>query len=133
MRPRYLVELEDKQTGLHYFETYMRYIFNSYQQITESDFQEITKDIEKIFVEGSEYTMTLAEIFRREGMEKGIERGIEKGETIALSKTAIKLLTKKFGIIPNDLKMRLQELDVATLEIIVEDILDMKSIDEINI
>jgi hypothetical protein len=60
----------------------MRYIFSSYQVITERDFREITKDIEKIFIKGSEYAMTLAEIFRREGMEKGIE----KGETIALSK-----------------------------------------------
>jgi predicted transposase YdaD len=109
---------------------------NTYQQITESDFQEITKDIEKIFVEGSEYAMTLAEMFRREGRQEGRQEGWqegrEEGETMALVKATIKLLTKKFGIIPNDLKMRLQELDVASLEIIVEDILDMKSIDEIN-
>ncbi|MCX7951838.1 MAG: Rpn family recombination-promoting nuclease/putative transposase [Clostridiales bacterium] len=136
----YLSELEDKQTGIQYFETYMRYIFSSYQDMTRSDFENIARKIEKTFIEGSEEIMTLADMFREEGMKKGIEegikegieKGIEKGEIMALVKTAIKLLTKKFGIIPIELKQKLQELDVSTLEIIVENILDMESLDELN-
>lgn len=96
--------------------------------MTREDFESIAKEIEKIFIEGSEKIMTLADIFRQEGMEKGIE----KGETTALFKTAIKLLTKKFGIIPNEVKLKLQKLDAATLEIIIENILDMQNIEELN-
>ncbi|MEZ0537302.1 Rpn family recombination-promoting nuclease/putative transposase [Caldicellulosiruptoraceae bacterium PP1] len=133
---KYLAELEDKQTGVQYFETYMRYIFSAYTDMTRSDFENIAKEIEKTFIEGSENIMTLADIFREEGMQegikKGIEKGIEKGETMALVKTAIKLLTKKFGIIPNELKEKLQELDATTLEIIVENILDIERLDELN-
>ncbi|NLC45121.1 MAG: transposase, partial [Clostridiales bacterium] len=40
--------------------------------------------------------MTLAERFRNEGKEEGLERG----ETNALARTTLKLLTKKFGLLP---------------------------------
>ncbi|GEM_PF-1036408 len=38
--------------------------------------------------------MTLAEIYREEGKLQGIQQGIQEGETRALAKTAIRLLTK---------------------------------------
>lgn len=36
---------------------------------------------EQTYPEGIEVTMTLAEVFRNEGIEEGIEKGLEKGET----------------------------------------------------
>ena len=67
--------------------------------------------------------MTLAELFREEGMKRGMEQGIEKGmekgivkgmdkgmekgETKALARTALKLLSKKFKTIPVELKDRI--------------------------
>jgi len=51
------------------------------------------KRIEYSYTEGSEEAMTLAEIFRQEGRQE------EKKET--LYKTAIRLLTKKFGKLPD--------------------------------
>ena len=45
------------------------------------------------YPKGSEVTMTLAEVLRKEGYEDGIEQGreegIEKGETKALAKTVM--------------------------------------------
>lgn len=127
----YLAELEDKQTGVQYFETYMRYIFSSYNDMTRSDFENIAKEIEKTFIEGSENIMTLADIFREEGLEKGLEKGREEGKKEVLTKSVIKLLTKKFGILPNEIKNKIETVDVAVLEIIVEDILEIESIDEV--
>jgi predicted transposase/invertase (TIGR01784 family) len=75
----YLQELEDKQTGIEYFETLMRYIFNARADLTRADFNSVVKKIETTYPEGSEVVMTLAEIFRKEGKEEGILKGMEKG------------------------------------------------------
>lgn len=81
-------------------------------------------------------TMTLAEVLRKEGYEdgieqgreEGIEKGIEKGETKALVKTVMKLLTKKFGVLPADYREKISQLDVITLEMIIDEIWDCDSL-----
>lgn len=83
---------------------------------------------DKFFKEGSEVVMTLAERY----MEKGMEKGLEKGETDALVKTAIKLLTKKFGILPEEFKSKILKLDNLTLEIIIDGIFEYKNLDDIK-
>jgi hypothetical protein len=85
----YLRELEDKQTGIEYFETLMRYMFNARADLTRADFNSVVKKIETTYPEGSEVVMTLAEIFREEGMEKGIEVGAKQGK-IEVAKGLIK-------------------------------------------
>ncbi|SHF12553.1 Rpn family recombination-promoting nuclease/putative transposase [Caloramator proteoclasticus] len=127
-----LAELQDKQTGLQYFETYLRYIFSTDKGMTKQDFESIKRGVEKILVEGSEYTMTLADIFREEGREEGIKKGIKEGERMALVKSIIKVLTKKFGILPDEIKNRIEVLDIATLELMFDEALDFTSLEEIK-
>ncbi|MDD3272351.1 MAG: Rpn family recombination-promoting nuclease/putative transposase [Syntrophomonadaceae bacterium] len=86
----YLRELEDKQTGIEYFETLMKYIFNARADLTRADFNAVVNKIETTYPEGSEVVMTLAEIFREEGMEKGIEVGAKQGK-IEVAKRLIKM------------------------------------------
>jgi predicted transposase/invertase (TIGR01784 family) len=85
----YLRELDDKQTGIEYFETLMRYIFNARADLTKADFNAVVKKIETTYPEGSEVVMTLAEIFREEGKEEGIEVGAKQGK-IEVAKNAIR-------------------------------------------
>ena len=59
-----------------------------------------------------------------QGKIEGIEKGIEKGETKALVKTVMKLLTKKFGVLPADYREKIGQLDVITLEMIIDEIWD---------
>lgn len=80
-------QFEDKDTGLEYFETLMRYIFSSRSDLTKNRYNEFIRKIETTYPEGSEKVMTLVQAFREEGkeegllkgMEKGIEKGMEKG------------------------------------------------------
>jgi len=90
-----LLELDDKQTGIEYFETLMRYIFSARADLTRADFNAVVKKIDTTHPEGSETVMTLAEIFKEEGREAGMKAG----EAKALARTAIKLLTKKIRIV----------------------------------
>jgi flagellar biosynthesis/type III secretory pathway protein FliH len=84
--------------------------------------------------------MTLAEQFRKEGREKGMIEGLEKvmmeglkkGELKALVKIAIKLLTKKFGALPEEFKTEILKLDTLTLEVIIEDILEYQSLEDVR-
>lgn len=124
----YLMELEDKQSGIEYFETMMRYIFSARIDLTEEKVNEIMSKIETTYPEGSEVIMTLAEKFREEGIEEGIEKGVKK----SLVKTNIRLLTKKFGPLTDELKKGISELDIDTLEVITDNILEFKSLDDIK-
>lgn len=124
----YLTELGDKQTGIEYFETLMKYIFNARIDLTKEAIIKVMDKIESTYPEGSDLVMTLAEKFREEGKEKGIEIG----EVKSLIKTTIRLLTKKFGVLPDKTKEKISKLDADTLEIIIVEIFEYKSLDEIN-
>ena len=85
----YLEELEDKETGIRYFETLMRYIFSARTNMTKDNADVIMNKLETTYPEGSEVVMTLAERFREEGMEEGAKKSIEK----VVKKSIIKGLT----------------------------------------
>ncbi|MCG4580464.1 DUF4351 domain-containing protein [Clostridium cochlearium] len=133
-------ELEDKQKGIEYFETFIRYIFNARANLTKKDVGEIIDKISKTYSEGSELVMTLAEIFRQEGkeegikqgIEKGIEKGIQQGERRKSLNYAIKLLTKKFGKLPEEYKEKLNNADIEILDLIIEEIFSLESLDDVD-
>ena len=128
----YLQELEDKQTGIEFLETMIRYVFSAANNLTKRDMEVIIKEIETTFPEGSEVTMTLADILREEGMKKGIEKGIELGQAKALSKTALQLLTAKFGVLPKELTEEISKLDVINLELILSNMFNYTSLDDVR-
>lgn len=73
----YLRELEDRQTGMEYFKTVIRYIFSAAKNLTRNDMNKIVKKIENTYPEGSELVMTLADILREEGKQEGKKEGIK--------------------------------------------------------
>ena len=102
----YLAELEDKQTGIEYFETMMRYIFSARSNLNKDIADEMMSKIETTYPEGSEVVMTLAERFREEGIVKGLEKVVRKSiikglttediiEITGLKKEAIEEIRKK--------------------------------------
>ena len=125
-------ELEEKQTGIQYFETCMRYILNAGPQLTNNQLNKVLKQIELTYPEGSEVTMTLAEVLRKEGLEEGLAEGRKEGETKALSKMAIKVLTKKFGTISKEDIVTLENLNSASLELIIEEFWQSETLDELK-
>jgi len=127
-----LQQLEDKQAGLEYFEILVRYVFGTRSDFTKHDYDGLIRKIEITYPEGSEMIMTLAEKFREEGLMQGMEKGMEKGETKALARTAIKLLTRKFDSVPENLKQGIAELDVPTLEVIIDNIFEYNSLDDVK-
>jgi predicted transposase YdaD len=80
--------------------------------------------------------MTLAEQLRAEGREEGRKEGRvegrKEGRVEALVETAIKLLTKKFGSLPEEFKIKLSKLDAATLEVVIDNIFEYESLEDVK-
>lgn len=111
----YLNKLEDKQTGMEYFETMMRYIASAAKCISEENVHILLKEVETNYQEGSDIAMTLADMWRREGIEQGMEQGIR----ISLLEMADQALIAKFKKVPSDITDGLKQADIATLKAIV--------------
>ena len=124
----FLSELDDRQTGTEYLETIMRYILSAGKSLTKRNVQKMITQIEMNYPEGSEVTMTMAEMW----MEEGREEGRKEGGAAALSETTIQLLTERFGKIPQDMKKDILKTDVATLKIVLFNIFRYKSLEDVR-
>lgn len=129
---QYLNELEDRQTGTEYLETIMRYVLSAGKSLTKHNVKQMISQIETNYPEGSEITMTMAEIWMEEGKEEGRKEGREEGGAAALSETAIQLLIEKFGKVPQDLKDNIMNSDTATLKLVLFNIFRYESIDDVR-
>lgn len=128
----YLNELEDRQTGVEYFETMIRYILGSSTRLTKKDMEKMIQRIETVFPEGSDMSMTLADILREEGIEIGLEKGMEIGGERALADMATRILVGKFKRVPADIKAAIQKLDTPTLQELIMKIITFEKLDEIR-
>ncbi|MBU1195866.1 MAG: Rpn family recombination-promoting nuclease/putative transposase [Proteobacteria bacterium] len=72
-----LKDLSEKETGLQYFESLIKYIFSNVEDITPEQFQTIVSNT--LSEDKGGMIMTLAEKLRDEGRQKGLEQGREKG------------------------------------------------------
>lgn len=96
-------------------------------ELTNEDFHDIIEHVGKTYPEGSELVMTLAERFQ----EKGRKQGIEQGRS-ALAKAAIKLITKYVAPPSEDVKEKLFQQEISTLENIIEHVDEYNTIEEVN-
>jgi len=133
---RALDELEEKETGLQYFETCMRYILTSGPPLSKDQLNTVIKQLAVTYKKGSEVTMTLAEVLREEGFEEGIKKGkkegIEEGKKELAIGLAINRLTKRFGIMPSEYREKINTLDLNSLEMLNYEIDDLKSIEDVR-
>ena len=66
------------------------------------------------------------------GLGEGIEKGIEKGRKEEKVGTIIRFLTKRFGPLPLEVKNRFPELDLTTLDVILDRVYEYKDLDEVK-
>jgi len=66
------------------------YIINTAKNIAQADVNEIVEKVGTIYLEGSEVIMTIADIWREEGIRKGEAQGVRK--------VALEMLRKGFTV-----------------------------------
>ncbi|MEK6453089.1 DUF4351 domain-containing protein [Caldifermentibacillus hisashii] len=104
----------------------IRYVFSAAKYLTKDDMNKIRRETKTTFPEGTS-------ILREEGMEKGWEeKGIELGQAKALSKIALQQLTEKLGVLPKELTEKISKLDVISLELILSNIFNYTSLDDVR-
>ena len=69
---------------------------------------------------------------RMEGIKEGIKEGREEEKKATLYKTAIRLLTKRFGELSEEIKSKLSGLEAETLEIIIDSIFEYENLDDVK-
>ena len=92
--------------------------------------QELIGKIEHIFPEGSEITMSIAEIWKEEGRVKGRE----EGRRSKLIEMTTKALVLKFKDVPNEISEKIKESNPATLDEVVLKLIndEFKDIEEVH-
>jgi predicted transposase/invertase (TIGR01784 family) len=63
----------------------------------------------------------------QQGLQQGIQQGIQEGEVTLI----LRLLSKKFGEVPSQLKMQIEKLSLEQLEGLTEMLLDFASLDDL--
>ena len=92
------------------------YLYNKY-----GEYSSVGKEVDIMVT--TLYNPIIAEEAKREGVAEGIEKGV--------AKTAIRLLTKKFGVLAEDMRIKIEQLDAETLDIIVDEMLDYDSLEDV--
>ena len=87
---KYLQELEDEQTGIEYFETFIKYVINARPNLTREDMDIMKGNVNRIYPEGSEAIMTIIETYREEGRQEGRQEG-RLEEKIEVAKKLIEM------------------------------------------
>ncbi|MBM7601482.1 putative transposase/invertase (TIGR01784 family) [Virgibacillus halotolerans] len=123
----YLQQLTDQKMATEYLDTLFRYVFSANQHLTKMEYYDIIEHVGNTSREGSEMTMSLAEIFRNEGIEEGLQKG-----KAALANTAIELITKFIAPISEEMKNKLREQEINTLEALIKQIDEFQTIEEVK-
>ncbi|MBK1812185.1 DUF4351 domain-containing protein [Clostridium sp. YIM B02505] len=74
----------------------------------------------------------IGKMIREDGLKEGIEVGIREGKEVEKTEILIKLLVKKFKKIPTGYEEKIKKLPMATLDIIVTEIFDLESLEDLK-
>jgi hypothetical protein len=81
----------------------------------------------KHYLEKEREIMGLANLLREEGRKEGLKKGLKEGGYNIL----MRLMTRRFGILPEWARERLENADPEQIENWAESILDAKSLEEV--
>ena len=114
----------ENQIFVQFVNPILYYISTTKQNLDKQQYERAIQTIEQNYEKGDEKLVTWAELFREEGFEQG-----EQKQAV---KMLIKLLTKKFGILPNEMQEKIQALDITVLEIITDEIFQFEALDDVQ-
>jgi hypothetical protein len=115
----------------------LNYLFNHSRNLDKPAF--IKKIKASVIPEMKTQGLSLAEQFiaegeergRNEGLERGRHEGLERGRQLTLVATLERLLTRRFGDLPQTIQTRLQSASISELEDLTDAILDAQSLQEL--
>ena len=67
-----------------------------------------------------------------EGVEQGLEQGLEQGKRQEGLSLILRLLTRKFGDLPHDVQVRIENLSLTQIEALADALLEFSSVDDVT-
>lgn len=130
----------ENQVFVPFINTILFYISTTKQNLNKQHYEQMIQIIEQNYPKGDEQIMTWAELFREEGIQEGLQRGLQKGIQEGLQKgvqegkseVLINLLTKRFGILPQEMRKNIQSLDIYRIDIITNEIFHFETLDDVQ-
>ncbi|GIW21873.1 MAG: hypothetical protein KatS3mg068_0880 [Candidatus Sericytochromatia bacterium] len=132
-----LIENENNKENIKQL---IKFILNIYKKDEEIDYNKLQEDLNSKFRSGSMLVENVLKFEKKarmkgfkEGIEKGKIEGLKEGELIATRNKLIKLLLKKFRELPKEIEEKINNCnDLNKLDLIIDNIFDISSLDEIN-
>jgi hypothetical protein len=141
--------LAQKQVVLYPLRVFMKYDGESEEEhiqeclavtegLEDKDYYFLTLEcIKRLYQKGKYEKFVKEEILMqsalyKEPYEKGLGEGVEIGRKEEKVGTIIRFLTKRFGPLPQEVKNRFPELDLTTLDVILDRVYEYKDLDEVK-
>ncbi len=115
-------------------EEHIQECLRAVEELEDKDYYYLTVQCIKKLYKGSEYEVYVKEeiLMQSTLYQEPFKKGKEEGRIEEKIHTVIKLLTKKVGFLPDNLKDDIRKLDVTTLEIITDSIFEINSLEDIK-
>ena len=114
----------DSRAIMEIITTIMSYRFTRLSRVEIEAMLGITFEQTRLYQELKEEA---TEIGIQQGMQQGMQRGKQEGEVTLI----LRLLSKKFGEVPSQLKMEIEKLSLEQLEDLTEVLLDFSNLDNL--
>ncbi len=79
------------------------------------------------------YVTSIERMAKEDGFEKGLEKGLEKGREQGSATLLLRILTRKFGSLPEDVQQQIRQLKLEQSQELGEALLDIKSVEDLGI
>ena len=124
------LQSQAKDDAGDYFRSLLEYLFQVGAPMTPEELEAIIQELKGVYEKGSEIMKSTVDMLREEGIQLGRQEGIQLGEAKALVRITLRLLRKKFGPLPNDIEEKVARMKPGDLEIMIDEVLDYKSIED---
>ncbi len=104
-----LKSLSDKQSGLEYLETILKYLASGTDRVGAEDLKNV---VTKIFEDKGEHIMpTLAE----QWTQQGLQQGLQQGKLQSVRESVVENLEARFDVVPRSVVKRIDEIEELSL------------------
>ena len=102
------------------------------ENLEDKDYYFLTVECIKKLYKKSKYEKYVKEeiLMKSSLYREPYEKGIEEGRREEKIDTVLKFLTKRFGILPEEIKEKVRKLDMSSLDVILDKILEYKDLED---
>lgn len=104
----------------------------NYLKLTAAEFQVYNELMATLKPKEKEDVLVLTNPWLEEGKERGKEEGLVQGLVQGAQSTVIRILNRRFGVLPVKIRKQIQSLSGRKLDKLADAVLDLESLDALK-